>query len=166
MSISLSSLFGYPPLRRKKICSHRYTSCAQYSASSCSMCGGNSVNPAVLLIALPLAGKPKSSASFAKLLPTSTPRIARAIESVSNIKTGCAPYRQDKIATSNCALCASTAVRLQSIVATHSAMSCPRTHLTPSKLPNSCTHNPNALNLLSLIYSSVVSFFNVYSLLS
>ena len=161
MSIRRSSLAGYSFTNLVKISSQRKTSCLQYSASSNSTSGSSSMRPFVLCTARPFSGRLKSVASLARLLPTSTPRIARAIDSVSKMKAGVIPYRQHRIETSNCALWASTAVRLQSTPSTYSGRSRPPTHTIGSSLPYSWKQHPNALNLTSRMYSSVVIFDNV-----
>ena len=68
MEMSRSSDFGYgapmvpsgriPMSRREKISSHRYTSWAQYAASSASISGVSSSSPSVLCTAWPLGGNP------------------------------------------------------------------------------------------------------------
>ena len=166
MSMRRSSELGYPFTSRSSMASHKNTSCLQYSASSLSTCAPSSLSPSVECTARPFSGSPKSVARRARLLPASTPRKARAIDSVSKMKPGAAPYRHERIETSNCALCASTAVRPQSTPATNSGMSHPRTQVMGSSLPYSCTQIPNALNRGSRMYSSVVIFDRVYSLLS
>ena len=159
-SISLSSLAGKPLTKRLNISSHRYVSCAQYSANSCSISGVNSARPSVLCTAFPLGGRPNSAASFAKLLPTSTPRRARPIESESKMNAGLHPYTHERMATSNCALCASTAVVDQSMASKVACKSLCVTHTVPgtSKV---LMQQPNALNKLSRMYCSVVNLLSV-----
>ncbi len=86
---------------------------------------------------------------------------ARAIDNVSKMKHGRALYRHSIMDTSNCALCASTAVRPQSIPEKYSGRSDRPTHRIGSSLPYRCVQTPKQVNLLSRMYSSVVIFESV-----
>jgi len=166
MSISLSSFVGYPTRRAENMCSHKNTSCLQYSASSSSICSSSSRSPSVECRAFPLAGRPKALANRARELPTSTPRKARAIDRVSRMKAGVTLYFQERIDTSNWALWARSAVRPQSTPETYLGISHPLTHSIGWSLPYRWKHAPKSVNLSSRMYSSVVILLSVNVLLS